>query len=152
RQALLARLLAVFLIGDIATTADAAHRQHARRRIALAFFAVLSALTLDSTLGDFLVTGVIGFLEVLVRRLLGLFELTDLVVGPADLGTLRVVALARRFGLALGFLVEVGLVRARLFRDVAVLVRQELRVVRRLVLDVLLVRHLDHRHVRRWFF
>src|SRR5262249_18522203 len=82
---------------------------------------------------------------------LRILELADLVlVGAADLRARLVVALLRRVALALGFLLEVRLLRARFLGDAAVLVGQELRVVVGLVLDVLVVLDLDHRHVRRW--
>jgi hypothetical protein len=82
------------------------------------------------------------------RGRLGLLELADLVLGAADLRAGLVVALARRDLLALGLLVEVGLDRAGLLGDVAVLVRQLLGVVGRLVDDVLVVLDLHHHHVR----
>ena len=107
------------------------------------------ASPLISPFAVLLVAGVIGLLDVLVGRRFGVLELADLVVGAADLRARLVVALLARLGFALGFLVEVRLLRARLFRDVAVLVARELRVVGRLVLDVLVVLDLDHRHVRR---
>src|SRR5262249_10181431 len=134
-----------------AATADAAHRQDARVVVAGAFFAVLAALTADLALRLLLVAGVIGLADVLVGRRLRILELADLVlVGAADLGARPVVALLRRVALALGFLLEVRLLRARFLGDAAVLVGQELRVVVGLVLDVLVVLDLDHRHVRRW--
>jgi hypothetical protein len=148
-QTLLADLLAVVaLVDDRAAAADPAHRQDARRVVAGAVVAVVALLALDRALRDLLVAGVIRLLDPLVGGRLALLELTDPVVGTADLGAHVVVALARGLGLALLFLVEVGLLRARLLGDVAVLVGQELRVVWRLLREVL-VRNLDHRHVRR---
>src|ERR1041384_4582846 len=107
---MLAALLAVLaVVGDQAAAADPAHREHARVLLAGAFVAVVAALALDRALGGLVLARVIGLADVLVRGRLGLLELADLVVGAADVGARVIVALARRDGLALGLLVEVGL-------------------------------------------
>src|SRR5690606_13829616 len=133
---------------------DAAHRQHALllgRRV-VAPLAAVAALPLvagvDAARDPVLarVRALLGALGV-ERGRLGLLELGDLVLGAADLLALDVALLGggRRAPL---LALEVGLARVGLLGDVAVLVAQKARVVRRL-LDLVFVRHLDRLHARR---
>src|SRR6185436_17635771 len=92
----LASLLAILaIVDDRAPAADAAHREHARV-LARAVLAVLAGLSLDRALGGLVLARVIGLADVLVGGRLGLLELADPVVGPADVLTGAVIALARR--------------------------------------------------------